>query len=332
MARKDMLIINFEDYRLQSEMLDTNFSGNWVYIGGWTNEQVTRGPLANIFASKEREDEPGSSIPTYRKWLWEAMQAGNTFILKDLSKMDVTSTVLVDHFSAAEIDHSAGPVINRAVKYINSAKGRHLKMSDEQIAKVPRFTVNWPRTKTNLRWKQNVKPPPTPADSRMPIKNGDYISLHFDGKSHRHAEVMQIHYDQSKMIVVGIDDYGEPVYGNRFPITHMLYRIHAINMQLVWSDEMPGRVELHQTLYDSTALSTPAGRYIPTIGDKVEVWDRHGNGESGIVKYVYTDDVICDAGQMHEERVSSIELTSTATGSPLVWQSESDGGGFKVYG
>ncbi|MCZ7673818.1 MAG: DUF4326 domain-containing protein [Chloroflexi bacterium] len=66
----------------------------WVYIGRANSYAgLEQSPLANPFKVKELGSR-GQTLPHYKRWLWERIQAGDEAVLDALRAID-TQTVLV---------------------------------------------------------------------------------------------------------------------------------------------------------------------------------------------------------------------------------------------
>jgi ribonuclease HI len=85
-------VVNFKTYGSVAA-LDQAFGKRWLYIGR-TNPYagLAQSPLANPF--KVKEYGRGQTIPHYRQWLWERIQAGDEAVLNAL-RMIGEDTVLV---------------------------------------------------------------------------------------------------------------------------------------------------------------------------------------------------------------------------------------------
>lgn len=86
-------IVNFKQYG-SIPALNQAFGDHWVYIGRANSYAgLTQSPLANPFKAKDFGGR-GQTLPHYRRWLWEHIQAGDTAVLDALKAIDA-QTVLV---------------------------------------------------------------------------------------------------------------------------------------------------------------------------------------------------------------------------------------------
>jgi hypothetical protein len=87
-------VANFKDYG-SVQALDQAFGDRWVYIGRKNSHAgLPQSPLANPFKRSDFGGQHGATLPHYRRWLWQQMQAGNETVLKALRAID-DQTVLV---------------------------------------------------------------------------------------------------------------------------------------------------------------------------------------------------------------------------------------------
>ena len=85
-------VVNFKRYGSKAA-LDRAFGDRWLYIGRANGyAQLEASLLANPFAVKEYGR--GGTLPHYRRWLWEQIQAENEDVLAALWSI-TDSTVLV---------------------------------------------------------------------------------------------------------------------------------------------------------------------------------------------------------------------------------------------
>ena len=77
-------VVNFRQYGSVAA-LDRAFSNRWLYIGR-TNPgaQLAASPLANPYRPCDFGGERGATLPHYRRWLWQQIQAGNQAVLQAL--------------------------------------------------------------------------------------------------------------------------------------------------------------------------------------------------------------------------------------------------------
>ena len=86
-------ITNFKRYG-SIQVLHQSFGDHWVYIGRANSYAgLEQSPLANPFKPKDFGGR-GQTLPHYRHWLWERIQAGDEVILNALRTID-DDTVLV---------------------------------------------------------------------------------------------------------------------------------------------------------------------------------------------------------------------------------------------
>jgi hypothetical protein len=85
-------VVNFKQYGSKAA-LDRAFGDRWTYIGRANGyAQLDASPLANPF--KVSGYGRGGTLPHYRRWMWEQIQAGNEEVLVALQSITDT-TVLV---------------------------------------------------------------------------------------------------------------------------------------------------------------------------------------------------------------------------------------------
>jgi hypothetical protein len=86
-------IINFKQYG-SIQALNRAFGDQWVYIGRANSHAgLTQSPLANPFKVKDYGGR-GKTLPHYRRWLWERIQAGDEAILNALKAIDESTTLV----------------------------------------------------------------------------------------------------------------------------------------------------------------------------------------------------------------------------------------------
>ncbi len=86
-------VTNFKQYG-SIQALNQAFCDRWVYIGRANSyAEQTQSPLANPFKVKDFGG-CGKTLPHYRRWLWERMQAGDEAVLDALNAIN-ESTVLI---------------------------------------------------------------------------------------------------------------------------------------------------------------------------------------------------------------------------------------------
>lgn len=87
-------VANFKDYG-SIQALDQAFGDRWVYIGRKNcHAGLPQSPLANPYKRQDFGGQRGATLPHYRRWLWQQIQAGNEAVLKALRAID-NQTVLV---------------------------------------------------------------------------------------------------------------------------------------------------------------------------------------------------------------------------------------------
>lgn len=86
-------VANFKAYG-SVQALNRAFGDRWVYIGRANSYAgLPQSPLANPFKVKDFGGR-GQTLPHYKRWLWERIQAGDEVVLDALRAID-TSSVLV---------------------------------------------------------------------------------------------------------------------------------------------------------------------------------------------------------------------------------------------
>ena len=106
--------VNFKQYGSKAA-LDRTFGGRWLYIGRANSyAQLEASPLANPFTVSEYGR--GGTLPHYRRWLWEQIQAGNEEVLAALQSITDT-TVLVCWCSPLSCH---GDIVKAAAAWLHS--------------------------------------------------------------------------------------------------------------------------------------------------------------------------------------------------------------------
>jgi hypothetical protein len=87
-------IVNFHHYG-SIEALNQAFGDRWFYIGR-TNKQagLPQSHLANPYKVQDFGGQCGATLPHYRRWLWQRIQAGDEPVIGALKTIDA-QTVLV---------------------------------------------------------------------------------------------------------------------------------------------------------------------------------------------------------------------------------------------
>jgi len=108
-------IINFKQYG-SIPALNQVFGDHWVYIGRANNHAgLEQSPLANPFKVKDFGGR-GKTLPHYRRWLWERMQASDTAVLNALKAID-DRTVLVCYCKPGPCH---GDVVKAAAEWVQA--------------------------------------------------------------------------------------------------------------------------------------------------------------------------------------------------------------------
>lgn len=86
-------VVNFKQYG-SIQALNQAFGDRWVYIGRANSHTgLPASLLANPFKTKDFGGR-GQTLPHYRRWLWQRIQAGDEAVLDALKAIDA-QTVLV---------------------------------------------------------------------------------------------------------------------------------------------------------------------------------------------------------------------------------------------
>lgn len=86
-------VVNFKQYG-SIQALNQVFGDRWVYIGRANSTiGLAQSPLANPFKVKDFGGR-GQTLPHYRRWLWERIQAGDETVWDELGAIN-ESTVLI---------------------------------------------------------------------------------------------------------------------------------------------------------------------------------------------------------------------------------------------
>jgi ribonuclease HI len=87
-------VANFKDYS-SIQALNQAFGDRWLYIGRKNDYAgLEQSPLANPFKCEDFGGQRGVTLPHYRHWLWQRIQAGDEAFLKTLRSID-EQTVLI---------------------------------------------------------------------------------------------------------------------------------------------------------------------------------------------------------------------------------------------
>ena len=119
MWRKNSGIINFKQHG-SIPALNQAFGDQWVYIGRANNyAELPQSPLANPFKVKDFGGR-GKTLPDYRRWLWERIQAGDEAVLAALKAID-ESTMLVCWCKPGPCH---GDVVRAAAEWLQTTSGK----------------------------------------------------------------------------------------------------------------------------------------------------------------------------------------------------------------
>jgi hypothetical protein len=87
-------VVNFKQYG-SVRALDRAFGPRWVYIGRANpRADLPQSPLANPFKVKDFGGKRGATLPHYRRWLWQQIQAGNESVLAALRSITPKTTLV----------------------------------------------------------------------------------------------------------------------------------------------------------------------------------------------------------------------------------------------
>jgi hypothetical protein len=87
-------VVNFKQYG-SVRALDQAFGPRWLYIGRSNpRDGLAQSPLANPFKVKDFGGQQGATLPHYRRWLWQRIQAGDVAVLAALQSI-TPNTALV---------------------------------------------------------------------------------------------------------------------------------------------------------------------------------------------------------------------------------------------
>jgi hypothetical protein len=88
------LVVSFKTYG-SVPALDQAFGDRWTYIGRANRHAGLAGsPLANPFKIGDFGGQRGATLPSYRRWLWSRIQAGDTAVIEALRAIDETSVLV----------------------------------------------------------------------------------------------------------------------------------------------------------------------------------------------------------------------------------------------
>jgi hypothetical protein len=109
-------VINFKQYG-SVDALNQAFGDRWLYIGRANRHAgLPESPLANPY--KARDYGRGGTLPHYRRWLWQRIQAGETAVLAALRAIDEQSVLVC--WCAPNPCH--GDVIKAAAAWLREAE------------------------------------------------------------------------------------------------------------------------------------------------------------------------------------------------------------------
>ncbi len=87
-------VVNFKQYG-SAAALTQAFGTRWVTVGRVNaHHQLSASPLANPFRRQTCGGQHGCTLPHYRRWLWQRIQAGDEAVIEALTAID-DQTVLV---------------------------------------------------------------------------------------------------------------------------------------------------------------------------------------------------------------------------------------------
>jgi hypothetical protein len=87
-------VANFKTYG-SIQALNQAFGDRWLYIGRENDYAgLEQSPLANPFKRGDFGGQRGATLPHYRSWLWQQIQAGDEAVLEALRAID-EQTVLI---------------------------------------------------------------------------------------------------------------------------------------------------------------------------------------------------------------------------------------------
>jgi hypothetical protein len=79
-------VINFKAHGATAA-LDERYGANWLYIGRANSQAgLPASPLANPYKPADHGGR-GGTLPHYRRWLWERIQAGDQAVLDALDSI-----------------------------------------------------------------------------------------------------------------------------------------------------------------------------------------------------------------------------------------------------
>jgi hypothetical protein len=87
-------VVNFKSYG-SAAALTAAFGTRWVYIGRANpHHHLPASPLANRFRRQAYGGQCGATLPHYRRWLWQRIQARDEAVIEALKAID-DQTILV---------------------------------------------------------------------------------------------------------------------------------------------------------------------------------------------------------------------------------------------
>lgn len=111
-------IVNFKQYG-SAAALTTTFGNKWLYIGRANPHYgLKASPLANPFRRHDFGNQPGATLPQYRRHLWQRIKAGDETVINALQAID-EETVLVCWCDGA----CHGQVVRDAAAWLRGARG-----------------------------------------------------------------------------------------------------------------------------------------------------------------------------------------------------------------
>jgi hypothetical protein len=87
-------VVNFKSTGSAAALTQT-FGTRWVYVGRANpHHHLPASPLANPYRRQTYGGQRGCTLPHYRRWLWQRIQAGDEAVIAALTAID-DPTVLV---------------------------------------------------------------------------------------------------------------------------------------------------------------------------------------------------------------------------------------------
>lgn len=111
-------IVNFKQYG-SAGALTTTFGDKWLYIGRANPHYgLKASPLANPYRRHDFGNQPGATLPHYRRHLWQRIKAGDEAVINALQAIHAESVLVCWCDGACH-----GQVVRDAAAWLREARG-----------------------------------------------------------------------------------------------------------------------------------------------------------------------------------------------------------------